>query len=178
VFHFSKAKKANPRQKQTSHCHRLFLRLYANFDQPLLGVLPDCIPVTLCMARLLHHEPTDDSTYISTYKLTSAPVRAYVVAEKAGRSFRMINPEHESIQDEPCWKLGGFVICCASQSGQLLGANNNPEYIEALEESSFAYLMSVSAFLTKSIRHKQNTGALTFWLCKSQFVDNQLSRSG
>ncbi|KAF5567480.1 hypothetical protein FNAPI_649 [Fusarium napiforme] len=93
-------------------------------------------------------------------QLTSAPVRAYVAAEKAGRSFRMINPKHESIQDEPCWKLGGFGMCCASQSGQLLGANNDAEYIKALEESSFAYLMFVSAFLTKSIRHKQKMGGV------------------
>ncbi|KAF4439172.1 hypothetical protein FACUT_4355 [Fusarium acutatum] len=48
--------------------------------------------------------------------------------------------------DEPCWKLGGYSMYCASQSGQLLGVNNDAEYIKTLDELSFGYLISVFGF--------------------------------
>ncbi|SCO90013.1 uncharacterized protein FRV6_14141 [Fusarium oxysporum] len=70
------------------------------------------------------------------YKLTSAPVRTHVATEKLGGSFRTINSEHEGIQGEPCWKLGGYSMYHASQPGKLLGANNDDDYIKSLDQSN------------------------------------------
>ncbi|KAL5589180.1 hypothetical protein FOBRF1_015708 [Fusarium oxysporum] len=81
------------------------------------------------------------------YKLTSAPVRTYVATEKLGRSFRTIKSEHEGIQDEPCWKLGGYSMYHASQPGKLLGANNDDDYIEALDQSNVGDLIFVFGFV-------------------------------
>ncbi|TVY64384.1 hypothetical protein Focb16_v016458 [Fusarium oxysporum f. sp. cubense] len=81
------------------------------------------------------------------YKLTSAPVRTHVATGKLGGSFRTINSEHEGIQDEPCWKLGGYSMYHASQPGKLLGANNDDDYIEALDQSNVGDLMFVFGFV-------------------------------
>ncbi|EMT65563.1 hypothetical protein FOC4_g10007666 [Fusarium odoratissimum] len=79
--------------------------------------------------------------------LTSAPVRTHVATEKLGGSFRTIKSEHEGIQDEPCWKLGGYSMYHASQPGKLLGANNDDDYIEALDQSNVGDLMFVFGFV-------------------------------
>ncbi|EXL55760.1 hypothetical protein FOCG_06307 [Fusarium oxysporum f. sp. radicis-lycopersici 26381] len=91
------------------------------------------------MSRLRYHQTSDDSTNQVMYKLTSAPVRNHVATEKLGGSFRTINSEHEGIQDEPCWKLGGY--------SKVLGANNDDDYIKALDQSNFGDFMFVFSFV-------------------------------
>ncbi|KAL7764019.1 hypothetical protein ACKLNR_005164 [Fusarium oxysporum f. sp. zingiberi] len=104
------------------------------------------MPAALCMPRLRYHQTSDDSTNLVTYKLTSAPVRTYVATEKLGGSFRTINSEHEGIQDDPCWMLGDYSMYHASQPGKFLGANNDDDYIKALEHSNVDHLMSAFGF--------------------------------
>ncbi|KNB12212.1 hypothetical protein FOXG_20616 [Fusarium oxysporum f. sp. lycopersici 4287] len=59
----------------------------------------------------------------------------------------MINSEHEAIQDEPCWKLGGYSMYHASQPGKLLGANNDDDQIKAVDQSNVGDLMFVFGFV-------------------------------
>ncbi|KAJ0147445.1 Oleate-activated transcription factor 1 [Fusarium oxysporum f. sp. albedinis] len=111
VFHLSKAKKINSRHKQ----HSIVIGSFSASIQIWIRLCwLNNIPATLYMPRLQYHQTSDDSINLVMYKLTSAPVRNHVATEKLGGSFRTINSEHEGIQDEPCWKLGGYSMYHAS----------------------------------------------------------------
>ncbi|KAK7579409.1 hypothetical protein V3481_015209 [Fusarium oxysporum f. sp. vasinfectum] len=144
VFHISKAKKINSRHKQ----HSIVIGSFSASIQIWIRLCwLNKIPATLYMPRLQYHQTSDDSTNLVMYKLISAPVRTHVATEKLGGSFRTINSEHEGIQDEPCWKLGGYSMYHASQPGKLLGANNDDDYIKALDQSNVGDLMFVFGFV-------------------------------
>jgi hypothetical protein len=112
------------------------------------------------MPRLRYEKAADGSTSMATYKLTSAPLRTYVATEKAGGSFEMVNPIQEGIQDEPCWKLGGYSMYHESQPGRLLSSGNDDEYIKALNQSEVGHLMSLFDFVHREYPLQTENGGV------------------
>ncbi|KAF4341215.1 hypothetical protein FBEOM_4873 [Fusarium beomiforme] len=141
IFHFSKAKKIIPR-------HNSHYIVVGSFSASMHILIRLCwlyrIPITLCMPRLRYQTTSDGSGV--TYKPTSVPVRTYIATEKSGGSFKIVDPKRGSIENEPCWKLGGYSMYHESQLGKLLSSNNDDDYIKALESCDVGHLLSIFGF--------------------------------
>ncbi|PNP52916.1 hypothetical protein FNYG_15798 [Fusarium nygamai] len=157
MFHFSKANKISPRHNNSSI-------ILGSFSASMQILVRLCwlykIPITLCMPRLRYEKAADGSTSMATYKLTSAPVRTYVATEKAGGSFKMVDSIQEGIEDEPCWKLGGYSMYHESQPGRLLSSGNDDEYIKALDQSDVGHLMSLFGFVHREYPLQTESGGV------------------
>ncbi|OBS15173.1 hypothetical protein FPOA_06656 [Fusarium poae] len=144
VFHFSKANKIIPG-------HNDCPIIVGSFSASMQILIRLCwlykIPITLCMPRLRYEKTVGDLESLATYKLTSAPVRTYVAVQKAGGSFKMVDSIKEGIEDEPCWKLGGYSMYHESQLGSLLSSGNDDEYNKALDQAEVGHLMSLFGFV-------------------------------
>ncbi|OBS16191.1 hypothetical protein FPOA_13109 [Fusarium poae] len=77
------------------------------------------IPITLCMPRLRKQE----------------------------EALKMVDSIKEGIEDEPCWKLGGYSMYHESQLGSLLSSGNDDEYNKALDQAEVGHLMSLFGFV-------------------------------
>ncbi|KAH7233966.1 uncharacterized protein BKA55DRAFT_598150 [Fusarium redolens] len=131
------------------------------------------IPITLCMPRLRYENAPDGATSMATYKLTSAPVRTYISTNESCGSFKMVDTAQKGIEDEPCWKLGGYSMYHESQPGTLLSSANDGEYIEALEQSDVGHLLSLFGFV-----HRVDLVALRSSICGGTARSAELSLEG
>ncbi|KAF4993088.1 hypothetical protein FGRMN_6703 [Fusarium graminum] len=168
IFHFSKTHKINPG-------HRECPIVLGSFSASMQILLAACwhynIPITECMARLeydgpvraaydkpaeqtdygvlqnpsLHH-PVADAPASVTYRLRAAPVLTYVRSKDNGGCFKLVDPEEEEIEEEPCWKLGGYSMFNRSQAGSLLLSADNDEYISALKNSDVTHRSMIFGF--------------------------------
>ncbi|KAF4499424.1 hypothetical protein FAGAP_4382 [Fusarium agapanthi] len=144
VFHFSKANKIIPSHNDCpiivgsfSASMQILVRLCWLYD----------IPITLCMPRLRYDKPVGDLEVLATYKLTSAPVRTYVAVQEAGGRFKKVDSMKRGIEDDPCWKLGGYSRYHESQLGSLLSSGNDDEYNKTLDQVEVSHLMSLFGFI-------------------------------
>ncbi|KAL5583792.1 hypothetical protein FOVSG1_015143 [Fusarium oxysporum f. sp. vasinfectum] len=157
MFHFSKANKKNPRHNGCSI-------IVGSFSASMQILIRLCwqykIPITLCMPRLRYENAPDGATSMATYKLTSAPVRTYISTNESGGSFKMVDTVQEGIEDEPCWKLGGYSMYHESQPGTLLSSANDGEYIEALEQSDVGHLLSLFGFVHREYPPETENGGV------------------
>ncbi|EXK77256.1 hypothetical protein FOQG_18031 [Fusarium oxysporum f. sp. raphani 54005] len=141
------------------------------------------IPITLCMPRLRYENAPDGATSMATYKLNSAPVRTYISTDESGGSFKMVDAVQEGIEDEPCWKLGGYSMYHKSQPGTLLSSANDGEYIEALEQSDVGHLLSLFGFVHREYPPETENGgvdlvALRSSICGGTAQSAELSLEG
>ncbi|EXA28547.1 hypothetical protein FOVG_19856 [Fusarium oxysporum f. sp. pisi HDV247] len=180
MFHFSKANKNNPRHNGCSI-------IVGSFSASMQILIRLCwqykIPITLCMPRLRYENAPDGATSMATYKLTSAPVRTYISTNESGGSFKMVDTVQEGIEDEPCWKLGGYSMYHESQPGTLLSSANDGEYIEALEQSDVGHLLSLFGFVHREYPPEtENEGvdlaALRSSICGGTAQSAELSLEG
>ncbi|RYC81879.1 hypothetical protein BFJ63_vAg15226 [Fusarium oxysporum f. sp. narcissi] len=164
MFHFSKATKINPR-------HNDYSIIVGSFSASMQILVRLCwlykIPITLCMPRLRYERAAHGSTSMSTYRLTSAPVRTYVATEEAGGSFKTVDPTQEGIEDEPCWKLGGYSMYHESQPGSLLSSGSDDEYIKALDQSDVGALMSLFGFVHREYPPQTENGGVDLMALRS-----------
>ncbi|KAK2134218.1 hypothetical protein NOF04DRAFT_1367396 [Fusarium oxysporum II5] len=141
------------------------------------------IPITLCMPRLRYENAPDGATSMATYKLTSAPVRTYISTNESGGSFKMVDTSREGIEDEPCWKLGGYSMYHQSQPGTLLSSGNDGEYIEALDQCDVGHLLSLFGFIYREYPLETENGgvdlvALRSSICGRTAQSAELSLEG
>ncbi|KAG7408644.1 hypothetical protein Forpe1208_v012511 [Fusarium oxysporum f. sp. rapae] len=180
MFHFSKANKRNPRHNGCSI-------IVGSFSASMQILIRLCwqykIPITLCMPRLRYENAPDGATSMATYKLTSAPVRTYISTDESGGRFKMVDTVQEGIEDEPCWKLGGYSMYHESQPGTLLCSANDGEYIEALEQSDVGHLLSLFGFVHREYPPETENGgvdlvALRSSICGGTAQSVELSLEG
>ncbi|RYC77194.1 hypothetical protein BFJ63_vAg19932, partial [Fusarium oxysporum f. sp. narcissi] len=180
MFHFSKANKKNPRHNGCSI-------IVGSFSASMQILIRLCwqykIPITLCMPRLRYENAPDGATSMATYKLNSAPVRTYISTDESGGSFKMVDAVQEGIEDEPCWKLGGYSMYHKSQPGTLLSSANDGEYIEALEQSDVGHLLSLFGFVHREYPPETENGgvdlvALRSSICGGTAQSAELSLEG
>jgi hypothetical protein len=180
MFHFSKANKKNPRHNGCSI-------IVGSFSASMQILIRLCwqykIPITLCMPRLRYENAPDGATSMATYKLTSAPVRTYISTNESGGSFKMVDTSQEGIEDEPCWKLGGYSMYHESQPGTLLSSGNDGEYIEALDQCDVGHFLSLFGFIHREYPPETKNGgvdlvALRSSICGGTAQSAELSLEG